>query len=488
MRFAWPCVIAGATLVVAACVGEDPSAGSSNDDAGATNDAAGGEDAGNNQPDAGHGGGGDGSTGPGDGVEGNVVDLGASPVENATVRIGSVTTTTDASGQFKISNITPPYDVEVVSPLDPTADGTTKFVMAVKGITTRTPIIHVKYTGAERRCTVTGDDSNLSWGGNNNRLKIQWLSTVGVPNGTTTPGSHAITPFTTDEQVTWQGKSATQGMWILVHWQEATAVPGTPTGFSGVQRIPQTLTDNVAATVPPWNLKPTQTVDLTGSTTFPAGATVRTVSFGMKLDNADRVGYTFDTNTYPPTANFTSKMPSANGITAQVVGTARMPNGAGVAAMKQAIVWKTNLAPNATGVTLAFPTAPTLTSPANASAMKVTDTIKWTGGTAPYRVDIDCKGYKAAIVTNATEAVLPAGLGSWPAAATACTATVSSFDHVKTIDETVAVDAPFKTTSFWSGDGANGERDQRVHVDALKCGAISEASDLAVWRSCTARP
>ena len=233
-------------------------------------------------------------------------------------------------------------------------------------------------------------------------------------------------------------------------WSEPTATPGMPSSFIGTARIAGSLSDNVNASVAYMtdNTAISQGA-LVGAVTYPADATQKSVSVGVKLNPADRVGNSFVTYKTP---TFTAPLPASAFITAQVIGTAKSPNAAGVAEQVQVMSWKSNVK-TSDNVTIAFPSAPSLTSPVNGAAVKATDTFTWTGGTAPYRLDIDCKGYKASIVTNATDAALPTGLGSWPAAATDCTASVTSYSSATTIDSTVVADAPFKTTSPWAADG-----------------------------------
>ena len=452
MRRALPCFLVGVSLFVgAACVGEDPTLtnNETNDGAAPGPEAS---TAGDGAPLT-DGGGSDGQP-LGDGVEGTVVDLGTTPVANATVRIGTVSVQTDAIGQFKIPNVKLPFEVDVVSPLDPTADGTTKYVMSVRGLKTRTPILHVRFIGAERTAPASGT-TDLTFTGNNNRLRIAFVPQVGLPTATTSPGVRPVNPETYSETVTWQGKPTIAGFWYFLHWVEPTATPGLPASFSGVARIAGSLTDTVAATVSPMSALGVGQDTLAGTVTYPADATEKTVSVGVKLSPADRVGYTFVTyRTAPGNTSLSAPVPGRAGITALVVGTARSPNAAGAARQTQVVVWKTNLNTRTSNVAIAFPSAPSLTTPAEGANVKATDTFSWTGGTAPYRLDVDCIGYKASIVTMATDAALPTGLGSWPAAATACTAAVTSYgSNVPSLESFVAADAPFKTTSPWAADG-----------------------------------
>jgi hypothetical protein len=191
-------------------------------------------------------------------------------------------------------------------------------------------------------------------------------------------------------------------------YNTSTGLPTTYVGYgvrSGIALLDATSNPNGNDT-----MSVVGTTSMTGSVTAPAGYTISTKAVAMTLGNTAGLNLLSDSN---PAASFTYAMPNITGATFRI----------GVAAVKAStgstVVWKANVAGNATGVTVTVPGAPELSLPINAATNVTTSTpFSWTQYTGGVHLLIYNGGASKPsyyVVTSAASDSIPnlssAGLG-----------------------------------------------------------------------------
>jgi hypothetical protein len=337
-------------------------------------------------------------------VTGKVIGANKQPVPGVPVLIAGIpSVNTDANGNFSIANVGRPYTITVI-------DAANKQSLLYRGLTRSDPtLIFLGSTpGVKKVASLTGRIfPSSSYPEPATRKTL--VGFVSVETGKTTTAT-AATGLYTLSNAEWYGPSVTTGTLHALQYDfsTTTGLPTTYVGYgvrSGVPLLDATPNPNGNDT-----MSVVGTTSMTGSVTAPAGYTISAKTVGMVLGNTAGLTLLSDNN---PATSFTYAMPNISGATFRI----------GVVATKAStgstIIWKANVAGNATGVSVTVPAAPELSLPINAATNVTTSTpfswAQYTGGV--HLVIFSGGGSKPSyyILTSATSDSIPnlsaAGLG-----------------------------------------------------------------------------
>ncbi len=290
-------------------------------------------------------------------VAGKVISTTGEAVSGASVRIGTVSTTSSSDGSFSVPNVSLPYNASVV-----TTSGSNKQANVFQGLTRSDPILQLFLSGfpapaVPRSATISG---NLSGGAGfpnpaNHTTAVFFASPDTAFTAVSRPAGPSYGPFT----VNWAGPTTTSGKLYALQWQR-DASTNLPVSYKGFASADQTLSDGGA--FGPINLALSNTTQntLSGTLSVPAvsGVTLTKYVFLRLPPNAGIDLLSDNTNT----TSFSYQTPNISDATITVAAGADISPGGGTYG------WKTGLATNATGVNLPIDSLPTLSSPSSGAS------------------------------------------------------------------------------------------------------------------------
>lgn len=396
-------------LAHVACVGDDPTPGSSG--AAGEDGGASGNDGGTGSSSSSSGGGDASSDAPVaiSKVSGVVVSDVGTPVVGAIVRVEGrpESVTTGADGKFSL-DAPPTYDLTVAYPSNGTTSGSA--VIAVLGLTTRAPSIEVVAGTTRKSPSVTLGVSGAGAGffplGTSNYVAFAFAPTANAEASgkLLLPGSNGSNAFT---NYSWRGDAAASGN---VHAFRYTIDDTTklPTAFTASGQTSFTLTEGAAATftVP---MYASSSAHVAGTIDY-AGATPSSLSYTIRATGTS--GHTFSSFTYDQ-ASFDLPMPSSTSYKAAVGVSGRGPGGG------LATAWRVGLSQGVTNVKLVVPAEIAPTAPVDdARGVDATaTTFSWQAAPAPfgtYQLAVSCgpgglsvPEYSVTVLTASASAKLP---------------------------------------------------------------------------------
>jgi hypothetical protein len=336
-------------------------------------------------------------------VAGKVIGANKQPVSGVPVLIAGIpSVNTDPNGNFSIANVGRPYTITVI-------DAANKQAILYRGLTRSDPtlIFLGSNPGVKKVASLSGRIFPASSYPEPATRKTL-VGFVSSETGRTTTATGATGLYTLSN-AEWYGPSTTTGTLhaLQYDYNTSTGLPTTYVGYgvrSGISLLDATSNPNGNDT-----MSVVGTTSMTGSVTAPAGYVISGKTVGMVLGNTAGLNLLSDNN---PAASFTYAMPNITGATFRI----------GVIAAKAStgttLVWKANVAGNATGVTVTVPGAPELSLPINAATNVSTSTpFSWSQYTGGVHLLIFNGGSKPSyyIVTSATSDSIPnlssAGLG-----------------------------------------------------------------------------
>lgn len=392
-----------------ACVGDDPTPGAG---------SATGEDGGGSGNDGGTGssssssGGGDGSSDAPAAitkVSGVVVSDVGTPVVGAIVRVEGrpETATTGSDGKFAL-DASPTYDLTIVHPSTGTTSGSA--VVAVLGLTTRTPTVEVVGGTARKSPSVTLGVSGAGAGlfplGTNNYIAFAFAPTASAEASgkLLLPGSNGSNAFT---NYSWRGDASASGNVHALRYvlDDTTKLP---TSFTAFGQTPFTLSEGVAATftVP---MYASSSAKVAGTIDY-AAATPSSLSYSIRASGTS--GHTFASFGYDQ-AVFDLPMPSSGTYKAAIGVTGKGPGGGTASA------WRVGLSQGTTNIKLVVPAEISPTAPADdaRSVDALATTFSWQAAPAPfgtYELAASCglnglsaPDYSVTVLTTSPSARLP---------------------------------------------------------------------------------
>ncbi len=312
------------------------------------------------------------------------------PAAGVSVSIGSSITTTDSDGGFSLSNVTPPYDVAVVSP-----DST--LAVVYQALTRADPTItfsDYRDGNPSNAGTVTGSVSSSAAGAV--QANLAWASpATGLQAQTVSASPFSLTLY-------WNGAVSIEGN--LHALQLLTdAVTGKP--YAWAYGVLSNVTVTASQTTANQDIAMTAAAlsTLTGSVSGPASYS--SPSATVTVDFADGASILVLTD-YTPAAVFAYPTPAGIDATISVGASAFASTPDNTLG---STVYVRGLSPDATGVSVNVPEAAVPISPANgASGLPANTAFSWT----PYSGGIHTVAFSGGsasitIFTAATTTTLP---------------------------------------------------------------------------------
>jgi len=358
-------------------------------------------------------------------VSGTVIGFNLQPVAGAPVVITSgganLSTTTNASGAFSVSGVTPPYDATVVT-------GNQSIIY--KGLTRTDPTLVLPglSPGVSRSASLSGTVS----GG------------AGFPE----PASHGtITTFGSPELAHFRLADTTTGDYNMgtVRWFGPTTTTGSiralqgrfdgaylPTDYTGYGERPNvTLTDGGTFTAQNVTMSPVSEARISGSVTLPAGYTLTSKRMAVGFADRSLIDVLSD---FGASTSFAYTTPNVSGATI-LMGVA-----AANAAGTSVTTTKPGLAVNASSVSIPLPAGSEQVHPPDAATgVNHSTTFSYTpfsGGV--HLVDFDGPGANPdyVVVTTAASTSIPnlSSVGLGLPASTAYSWSVSGLAPFATVD------------------------------------------------------
>lgn len=343
------------------------------------------------------------STGPAGGASGGVITvagrvIGTNGQGVASVPVyvtGKTSTNTDASGNFSIASVTPPYDITVV-------DAANKRALVYKGLSRQDPTLTFfgSTPGTARHGTIGGKISGGTFTPNQGASDVTKVvfASPEVNAGVNTAVSGAFASL----GLTWYGPTVTTGN--LYALQFTADVNGFPVanGFKGYgTRVGIAVNDGSTLNNQFDTLQAVGTTQFTGTVTVPSGYTLSQKSLSVRVSPTTLISLLTD-NTPNAAVSF---------YTPGIAGASLIVSSLATKAGAEALYFKTGIATGATGVTLAMVAAPELSLPINgATAVDTTITFTWTAMTGGIHLVAFTGGAGNPtyyIVTSGTSASIP---------------------------------------------------------------------------------
>lgn len=298
-------------------------------------------------------------------VAGAVIGINLQPVASAPVVItsgsNSFSTTTNASGAFSVSGVTPPYDATVVAGNQ---------ALVYQGLTRPDPtLVFVDFVpGAPRTATLSG---TVSGGAGfpqpaNHLTRTAFASPEALDTATanTTTGAYNM------GTVSWYGPATTTGNIRALQWQFDPA-NNLPTDYKGYgEKLGVALSDGGTFASQNVSMSGVGEASISGSVALPAGYTLGSKRMAVGFADRSLIQLLSD----PSASNsFTYNTPSLTGATIQMQVAAQNAAGTSV------ITTKPGLAVSATGVSLPLPAGSDLSlPPSGATGVNHSTTFSYT--------------------------------------------------------------------------------------------------------------
>lgn len=292
-------------------------------------------------------------------VSGTVLDFAGQPAPNATVLIfGKGTVITDADGEFSVSDVTVPYDAAVII-----SGGGTSGAVVYRGLTRSDPtLLFFGGGGSSFSATV---DGTISGGGIPSGLNHVARVAFGSPETSDSTSADVITGLYS-ENIFWQGPSSTTGNLHALHWEQTAAAPFVPVAFKGYGvKTGVSLSDGGTFSGQDITMIGVSEESISGTISLPAGYSLSGKSLNVDFGDRASIGLFSDSSA---TTSFNYLTPDIAGATMRLAVSATHPSGA----FSSSTV--AGLAPDASGISVDLPAAPTLSVPVNAATGVDTDT------------------------------------------------------------------------------------------------------------------
>lgn len=285
-------------------------------------------------------------------VSGTVIGTNLQPVASAPVVITSggtnFTTTTNASGLFSVSGVTPPYDATVVS-------GNQS--LTYKGLTRTDPLlVFLGFSpGVSRSASLSGTVSGGA--GFPEPANHVTRTAFGSPEAVDSATANTATGVYNMGTVSWFGPTTTTGNVHALQWLfDGTNLPTDYKGYG--EKLGVALSDGGAFAGQNVTMSGVSEATISGSVTLPAGYTLANKRMAIGFADGSRIDVLTDTGA---STNFAYTTPNVTGATI------RMQVTAGNAAGTTVVTTKPGLAVNATGVSIPLPAGSELSLPPNAA-------------------------------------------------------------------------------------------------------------------------
>jgi hypothetical protein len=216
------------------------------------------------------------------GVSGHVVDAYGNPVAGVIARVaGHAPATTDYSGAFSFSEITPPYDLVLSTPgprrtievyagltrVDPTV-AMYQAGSAPPGAGDRSASLAGQVTGGDPEAMARGDFQGVLFA-SSELPACDALDVLGV--------AIAAPPDSYKFPVSWRGASTLQGAVLAMQWR-ADSNTGAPTAYWLATAPEVSIADGATASIPPLALATAPVVTTEGIVRLPAGYSLKLTS------------------------------------------------------------------------------------------------------------------------------------------------------------------------------------------------------------------
>jgi hypothetical protein len=276
-------------------------------------------------------------------VTGKLLDSTGGPGAFLPVLVAGRVTSSDANGNFTMTDVTSPYQLVVLQP-------TAKYAQVFDGVTRKDPIVLVSQTASPtlRRASLVVNFSGTGTGSGLMDVSNPVGANGGVTGSVATPG----TSYSTDLQ--WIGPTSFEGTVCAILYQSVSNVATAINAFGEADRV--SFQDGQTTTVGV-NMAAVQSKVASGTVTVPTGFVINSKVLGFVCGaNAQRPSYpfTFDTGSATDFSYPTPVTPNALYL--------------GASATKgDAYVYtqQFGVSPDASGITLALPAPIEQTLPAN---------------------------------------------------------------------------------------------------------------------------
>ena len=389
-----------------------------------------------------------------------VVDDSFQPLARSTVYIGAQSAVTAADGTFSIAGVLPPYDATVV--LDKTlGDKAALFV----GLTRANPTLMFYAAVSTTHYSAQASGSLSGGAGFPNPADTKSTVVFDGPNGAgripVDPG-----PGYGPLDIVWRGgASSVTGSLRALQWQ--TDGNGVAIAYQGFGSILFTSNDQGVAANQDIALDAVTASDISGSVVLPGGYSLLAKRMFAYSSASRRPAATFEVVTdKTASTSFAYKSPNLPGAAVGILAYAGESS-------RRAAVYQSGLMPNATGVSLTVPEAPSLALPGN-GAINVDQTTQFTwtpfdGGIHWLELWCDSPELEVYVLTKEASAKLPdlarAGLGL-PKSVT-CHWNVFAWAPFAAVDDAASPSGFGRTATGASAprtDGTNGYSETRAFV------------------------
>ncbi len=285
-------------------------------------------------------------------VSGTIIGTNLQPVASAPVVITSggtnFSTTTNASGAFSVSGITPPYDATVV---------TGNQSLIYKGLTRADPTLVFLGVapGVSRSASLSGTISGGA--GFPEPANHVTRTAFGSPEAVDSETANTATGAYNMGTVSWFGPTTTTGNIRALQWLfDGTNLPTDYKGYG--EKLNVALSDGGAFASQNVTMSGVSVHSFSGSVTLPAGYNLASKRMAVGFTDRSLINVLSDLGS---STNFAYTTPNVTGATIQMQVTAG--NGAGTTV----VTTKPGLAVNATGVSIPLPAGSDLSLPPNAT-------------------------------------------------------------------------------------------------------------------------
>ncbi len=328
--------------------------------------------------------------------------------------IGSQSTTTDTGGHFTISNVAAPYDLTVVTTVPEYvpgfADSLAGTSVVYQGLTRTNPVITILVFFAQTypnngrvTGTISGEDPP---GADGDQDYVSFAS----PETTAEGGSAYPDPYTV--YTSWSEPASTTGtLHVLCYGEDSSSLSSIASVYKGSATVHNVTVTDGGNTTQDITLTPVTAEHISGTITAAEPFQYNGALAYLEFDDGARIRIVFDTpSAYSPVTQvgFDYLTPSGLGT----ISLSAMSYSASTTHPGQSWTYLFGLAPNATGVSLRFQTAPQLLTPVDGgTAITTLSDFTWTaftGGISYVRVIPQGRYVPTiAIVTAATTTTIP---------------------------------------------------------------------------------
>ena len=377
--------------------GKGGSSGKGGEGGGAAGDEAGasGSEADGGTPDGGTPDSGTGPVTPT--VHGKVIDYYRNPVPGVAVQIGSASTTTDASGEFTLDDVSDTYDTSLTVTAQRYGNPEVAGWLFV-GLTRRDPTFQV-YRGLPLTSgNVDVKIQNVTFPmPSDDKIEVAFSSGNGQYN-------LGLDAMETNTSIDWEGLAQVSGTAHALRWSNASTTPYLPTAYLARDDHPLALDETAGA-----NLE----IDLMSSANLPTGLVSGTATGPAFADRANAVFLRYDDGaaiqlvderSAPDSYSYlVPSLPNTSIVVAASVNTSSYA--------PFAVAYADAVTPGTSGISLVVPSPATPLTPGGGTSNVTPDTnFTWSGSDQVYMVRFENVNFYETyyVITAAKEAHIPA--------------------------------------------------------------------------------